>query len=190
MDTGGGLMKKIIITLSILLFILAISACGDNNNVQVTEDENLENVQEMDTTVVEVTEPTAEPQDNQTPKESESKADLEEEQAETDRQKLLEYLQILGLDENTQYTLLDKFPIEDSEEVSILTDIIDIDDEAFNEIIDTMKSNGCYLVSDIMIDEEKQTTSMQFRNADDSLYIELVYSADSDYITIIFSPIN
>ena len=40
-----------------------------------------------------------------------------------------------------------------------------------------------------MTDEERNTKSRQYRNADDTLYIEMVYSVDAEYINIIFTPI-
>ena len=102
----------------------------------------------------------------------------------------MEYLEILGFDEDADYTVLDQFPIEGSDEKSILMDINDIDQEEFNAVVQAMEEKGCYLVSDIMTDDERNTVSRQYRNADDSLYIEMVYSADTEYINIIFTPIN
>lgn len=176
-------MKETLITILAVILIVSMAACSiDEDTVNVQETEKIPEA--------EVTEPTVKPQESQTSKESVEVTESEDKQEEEDIQKLLEYLKILGLDENTQYTILDKFPIEGSEDISILTDIIGIDEEAFEAIINTMEANGSHLVSDIMRDEERQTTSMQFRNADDTLYIELVYSTDAEYINIIFSPIN
>ena len=178
-------MKKGFMILHIILIMMLIVGCDSNDQ------ENAAESQEPDTVTAQATEPEEGTEEDNSPEISEEEPDAQEEQTDAvDAQKVKEYLSILGLDDNADYTVLDQFPVEGSDEKSILMDINGIDQEQFDAAIEAMEKNGCYLVSDIMVDEEKHTTSRQYRNADDTLYIEMVYSSDADYINIIFTPIN
>jgi len=181
-------MKKVLVLIHIVLIIMFAVACGG------TDDKTAKTQETEAKAVSEEVVPTENPQESKAPTEPAEETEVQEVQEEqtdaVDEQKVLEYIQIFGLDESAEYSNLDYFPIEGSDEKSILMDINGIDGEMFDAAIEAMEANGCYLVSDIMRNEEKNTTSMQYRNADDSLYIELMYSADAEYINVIFSPIN
>ena len=174
-------MKKRLLIFTLVILIIMLAACGGT-------EENAVESQETNAAVSNETGPAAEVQTDEMPQNTEEGDD--EEADAVDEQKVKVYLGILGLDDNADYTVLDQFPIEGSDEKSILMDINGIDQEQFDTIIQYMKDCGCYLVSDPMVDEEKHTTALQYRNADDTLYIEMVYSADAYYINIIFTPIN
>ena len=177
-------MKKGLMFLLIVLLIMSVAACG-------SKEEGTTELQSLNA-VVQEAEPTVKAEESQTSQISENSAE-ETEEEQTDavgEQTVMEYLGILGLDENAKYTVLDQFSIEGSDEKSILMDINNIAKDQFDAVIQAMENNGCYSVSDPMINEEKQTTSLQYRNEDDTLYIEMVYSAGADYINIIFTPIN
>ena len=162
-------MKKIAVLLAVFLFALSfVSACG-----QIDKSDKLVDTSE-----------TA----NESVNQKDAKEPTEDPHAEIARQKSLEYLMLLGLDENCSYELRDTFPTGNGDEKSYLLNVTNITDDDFPAIQSSLESNGFNIISDIMEDPDKQARSYQYSNQND-LYIEIVFSYGANYFDVMFTPI-
>ncbi|MBN2878736.1 MAG: hypothetical protein JXN65_03805 [Clostridia bacterium] len=166
-------MKRYIFTFKIMPAIivsLVLSACGQaSSDPEVVADSNeVAKEDTMEKTEMQE-EPTIDPQEA------------------IDHEKVMKYLDVLGLDDTCAYELRDTFAVENSDNKSYLINISGVLDDDFTAIEAALAANGFNIVSDITEDEERQARSYQYSDGK-SLYIEIVYSYGAEYMDVHFVP--
>ena len=159
-------MKKIILFILAIIIVLCISmtACSTPKNEDAVESHTEEEKEEE--LLVEQT---------------------EDPQIALYNEQTLEYLSLLGLDENCTYQLGDTFPSNVEGKKMFLVSVTNITEDDFINIQNALESNGFKIVSDIYIDDERNTRSYPYSNEED-LYIEIVFSYEAGYFDVGFTP--
>lgn len=159
----------------ILLFIFAITMLICFALTACSSPDEKENPQDIQTEQVKETEEESEP--------------TEDPQIALDNEQTLEYLALLGLDENCSYQLADTFPSDVEGKKMFLVSVSNITEDVFSNIQNALESNGFKIVSDIYTDEERKTRSYPYSN-EENLYIEMVFSYETEYFDAGFTPFN
>ena len=172
------------------MVIILILAAGMMAGCAETAPESTETAEEQTVVQTEESEETEEPSEVQPSSETDSEEsndeESDEESKEAETQKILEYLAVLGLDSSAEYTNVDWFDIDGSDEKSLILFILNISEEQFDEIEQYLVQSGYTHPQDPTYAEDTHTRFMQYSN--DTLFMELGYFEDDDYINIIFTP--
>ena len=171
--------KTLLLTTVVLLCVLLTTACTSAEQTPAPERKDAA------ADVSDTTQTTQTPED--TPAEqSEPEKQAEDDDAEYKEQKILVYLSVLGLDEQTEYTVCDWFDIEGSDDKSLLIDILNISEERFDEVEAYLRTNGFTHPQDPTYDEVNNVRFIH--NSNDSLFMEMGYFENEMRINIIFTP--
>lgn len=107
-------------------------------------------------------------------------------QDELDKQKILEFVFVLGLDDNTEYANPDWFDIESSEERNMLIMIQNISEDRFAKIEEHLKQTGYTQPQDPTYVEEDKTRFIHYSN--NALFMEIVYYENDMILNVHFMP--
>ena len=170
-------MKRYLLIVIVSLLCLCLVACSGQESVQ--NDEPLESQQRE----------TALPEETPASVEIEKSAEVPQDevaQDETDKQKILEFIHVLGLDDSAKYSDTDWFDIEGAQERNLLITILNISEDRFAQIEENLRQNGYTQPQEPTYVEKDKTRFLQYSS--EALFMEIVYHENDMILNVHFMP--